>query len=612
MFKRLKREKKPKSNSTENHPVTNKKSKQESASDKPDEISVKERPRICLIDVEDDCFQSLKAKGFSCYNGTLGSLIEVPNKNRNDKHPCLLVYDFPSNIHEYDIIIIDLQNPKTIPYLEKDHTHSQVKGKSCTYLLSSFPETIFDPRPLTATILNNSIESLMEKESIIIVFGAAQEGVSYQPVTINQNGTSEGRHEERFLYNFSYNIARSNNAVGTDTTVVYHHGDELGKLLEQHNSKVTYRITFQHPTTWKDDERVKDPKFIPLIEAAPEQIVSYAKFDKKNLTLLFPEIKRKTDFITDLLEKVLPDTKPSLFPFSTQFAWRKEALYRLPNEDRLLQQKNQLRDEYDENLKQIDDKIEKNHLEYEFLHDLLTQTGDALVKTVEKYFNWLEFDDVVNVDETEPELKEEDLRIETEQGLLVIEVKGIGGTSTDPECAQINKIKLRRMEERQAFNVFGLYLVNHQRYLPPEERKNPPFDQKKINDAKLDKRGLLTTYDLFKLYSNVVDGYISKEDARKALFGTGLVRFQPSNAIKIPQPSEIHHNGHIVILNIDDLMLKKDAPVILCQDDKYWSAKIVEIQFDGDTVGEASSGEVGVKLSEKVSKNTELWLLNNE
>ena len=35
--------------------------------------------------------------------------------------------------------------------------------------------------------------------------------------------------------------------------------------------------------------------------------------------------------------------------------------------------------------------------------------------------------------------KEEDLQIDTESALLAIEVKGIGGTSTDSDCNQITK-----------------------------------------------------------------------------------------------------------------------------------------------------------------------------
>jgi len=273
-----------------------------------------------------------------------------------------------------------------------------------------------------------------------------------------------------------------------------------------------------------------------------------------------------------------------------------------------LRQKKQLQEDYETSVKELDTKIDANRQEYGFLHDLLTQTGSELVKTVEKYLGWLGFDTILNVDETNPDLQEEDLRIETERGLLVIEVKGIGGTSTDDECSQISKIKYRRAEERKSFDVFALYLVNHQRYLPPEERTNPPFNKTQIQDAKNDDRGLLSTYELFKLYFNVVGGYISKEDAQEAIFQTGLVTFQPSEAVSVPTPFEIHYNGYVIIFQVDGFTLRKGMSVVLCDAGWCRSAEVLEIQIEDKSVEEANSGKVGIKLSEKVSKETEIWL----
>ena len=159
-------------------------------------------------------------------------------------------------------------------------------------------------------------------------------------------------------------------------------------------------------------------------------------------------------------------------------------------------------------LNRIEGEIESNQSKYQFLHDLITETGDSLVKSIECFFAYLGFRNIINMDETNPDIKEEDLQISLEQGLLVIEAKGIGGTSKDSECSQISKIKFRRAKERNKFDVFALYIVNHQRYLPPLERKNPPFSEKQIEDAQSDERGLLTTYELFKLYFHISNYYL--------------------------------------------------------------------------------------------------------
>ena len=206
----------------------------------------------------------------------------------------------------------------------------------------------------------------------------------------------------------------------------------------------------------------------------------------------------------------------------------------------------------DHNIKisEVNAKMQKNHEEYEFLHHLLIETGSDLVKTVENFLRWLGFSNVKNMDETDIEPKEEDLQVEIGDELLVIEVKGIGGTSTDGECRQIGKIIHRRRKERNDFGVYGLYIVNHQRYQSPLRRINPPFDSQKIKDAEYGDRGLLTTWQLFNLYYSIENDYISKEDARKALLNVGLIKFTPSNCIPLGKAKEIYYGGEVIILDL--------------------------------------------------------------
>jgi hypothetical protein len=338
--------------------------------------------------------------------------------------------------------------------------------------------------------------------------------------------------------------------------------------------------------------------------------VSFAYRREKNFTFLFPQIERKEAFLVDLLERVLPGIMPEIFPFSTQFVWLGNQKYRLPNEEELLENRINLQAEYEERLKKINEQIDANRQEYGFLHDLLTQSGSALVKTVERLLRWLGFENIENIDETNPDLREEDLRIENERGMLVIEVKGIAGTSTDSECSQISKIKYRRSKERGKFDVFGLYIVNHQRYLPPKSRTNPPFNATQIADAQNDGRGLLTTWDLFNLYFNVVKGYITKDGARDAIYESGLVCFKPSGARLIPSPYERHYDGAVVVFRAEKLPVSVGMSVIIDEGGRYRSAEILEIQVEGDGVESASEGEIGLKLSERVPKEAILWAVN--
>jgi hypothetical protein len=355
---------------------------------------------------------------------------------------------------------------------------------------------------------------------------------------------------------------------------------------------------------------VKDEKFIPLILNSDEQIVSYAEIEEKSILFVFPQLEIKSDFLIDLFQSKLPAIFPDLFPYSTAFAWLNEEVYRVPNETALLLEKERLATEYKANIQAIDEQILENYEKYHFLHDLLTQTGHQLVKAVENYFHWLGFEEVVNLDEVGEGLKEEDLQVITEQGLLVIEVKGIGGTSTDSDCAQINKIKYRRTKERGTFDVFALYIVNHMRYLPPLNRRNPPFSEQQIEDAKNEERGLLTTFELFKLYFFIDAGYITKEDARKALFDYRLVTFKPSNSISIGCPTEIFHNNKVGIFIIKNISIRLGGEVLIFADGNYVKAQIIGIQVNDVDVDEVSDGEVGLKFSTEITKKSEIWVLN--
>jgi hypothetical protein len=82
--------------------------------DKSSKIQIKETPKICAIDLDPEIIKALRDRGLQCFSGTLGSQVKVPNFNIGDQHPCLLNFNFPPNLHEYDIVIVDLQAQEPI------------------------------------------------------------------------------------------------------------------------------------------------------------------------------------------------------------------------------------------------------------------------------------------------------------------------------------------------------------------------------------------------------------------------------------------------------------------------------------------------------------------
>jgi hypothetical protein len=444
-----------------------------------------------------------------------------------------------------------------------------------------------------------------------VIFCSEQEIREYHPVKITRSGSHEEYPVQHQLYDFIQSLPSSSNKTGKKV-VVSDIREDIKTFLQKHSKNFIYEIVFQHATEWLQDERkhVKRDDFVPVLLNSNDEIVGFIDFSLGGSAVFaFPQLQDgKKDFLLELVDELLPGLFPKIFPYSEQFSWLKSKNYLLPNQANLLANKVKLEDEYKTALVNIDEEIEKNQYKYKFLHDLITETGDSLVKSIEHLFIWLGFENIVNMDEINPEIKEEDLQIPLENGLLVVEVKGIGGTSKDSECSQISKIKHRRARERNKFDVFALYIVNHQRYLPPIERRNPPFSDQQITDAKSDERGLLTTYEIFKLYFNIENGFITKEDARLSLLNYGLVQFKPSKSDFLGHPLEVHHNGQVIILNIANITLNKGASIIVCNNEAWFRSEILEIKLNDEAVESVSEGEIGVKLSHSVLKTSELWL----
>lgn len=581
---------------------------EEKGKKKVDEIdpTFQEKPLICLIDVE-AAQEELVKNSFNVKSGTLGTIIDVPNSKKYQFHECLINYNIPQNLHEYNIIILNLKKNDIIPYKPEENRKKTIEGNSTSYLASSYPEKCFNPRQFGSYFLGMELSDVL-RYKIIIVFADKQKITTYNHMNLTNSGwDSNGRTSKYSNYQFCSQMPKSKNKFGKEMYVDKKSGIFFD-LLNRHIHDSTYEIVFNHPTTVDSSRKsILDPNFIPLIKNSDNEIVSFIKFSENELFMFLPQINNKSSILLELLTHQFPSMYPEIFPFNTEFKWLEDKTYSLPNEFELYRKKEQIISKINDEIAQIDDEIDVNHREYEFLHNLITNTGSDLEKTVELFFKYLGFKDVKNMDETNPAVREEDLQVVIDEGLLVIEVKGIGGPSTDSDCSQIQKIRNRRSKERNKFDVYGLYIVNHQRYQPPLSRTNPPFNEQQIQDAISDERGLLTTWQLFNLYFSIEKGIITKEDARKALINFGLIEFTPSNSVPLGKAKEIHYDGKVIILDIST-KIKLNQELIIQKDNRYYITKILELKKNDVIIEEAESGEIGMKIDFTVDKLDELFL----
>jgi hypothetical protein len=352
---------------------------------------------------------------------------------------------------------------------------------------------------------------------------------------------------------------------------------------------------------------VFDEKFMPLLANQHGEIIGYATVVKEGWFFVLPQIKDKPKFISDMFE-VLAEIFPVLFPEHARFSWLDDGSYPLPGEEELRNNRIRIEEKYVSDISANEAATAALKDEYQFLRTMLTATGDELVGAVCHFLSWLDFPAVKSMDDHAVEVFEEDVQVELDNGLLVVEVKGIGGTSKDKECAQISKIKHRRQEERQAFDVQALYVVNHQRHMPPRSRANPPFTAHQINDAKLDKRGLVTTWQLYNVYFDIESGLLSKSDVRKALLMYGVVEFFPPNLKEVGIVGETFKNGRVIILRLSDQVLTKGMDLFSLRGGTYSKIAVLGLQVDSQDVDKAEACEVGISIDVEVKRGAKIFM----
>lgn len=568
------------------------------------------KTKICCLNIEKEICDEL-SKTFEVYNGSLGKPVDVKNQNQRYGNTYLLLnYDFPENVHEYEVFISDLANKKVIGYTEEDHQKDNIVGEYAYYFVSKRPATIFNPIPYGCTILYNKTSLFKNNRPIInIIFQGGKQSIKYTIKNI-------------VLYHSERNYEYTNYSLTQDFTAETVYGKEIQicdnevarNLFTKYTEEIEYYQTFFHPTSknTENNKTIYAKNFIPLLKNKHGQIISYIYISEHEITFMLPQLKSKSQLLEILFREVLFQHYSEYFPEIETKSWKHNRQYYLPKQQKLEKEKQEITKKYQEEIERIDKELEAAANKYKFLHDILIETGDKLVKSVITYLKWLGFDNAIEKDKTATEgLFEEDIQIDLgEKGLLIIEVKGINGTSKDSECSQISKIRHRRCKERNSFDVFALYIVNNERNVEPLKRTIPPFNDNQIQDAINDDRGLMYTWQLFNLFFNVENGFIPREEARNRFLQTGLVDFTPTLK-ELGEPYKFYQNHTVICVELQDNSIHVGDTLAYEKDGRYYPITIVEIQQDEKPIDEVSDGKVGIKVDEKVPEIKMLYFVKH-
>lgn len=561
------------------------------------------RTKICTLDLGKSLVQYL-SKRFDVYDGSLGDNVEVAGLNSRGLR-LLSTMNVPNNLQEYEIFIEDMFHDGAITYNSNDHTRTYNTGTSDFYIVSYAPQTIANLYCIGSHYFADELSKSRRRPAIKIAFQARFHEVEYLTKDFSKCDTCSSN-----TYS-NYGHLRCSLDMAVEGKEVRLAENKLSKLLfEGLLNDVHYYQAFKYIKRWKDNGFVNDEGFMPLLMNTNGDIVSYIYLSEEDITIILPQTEKKIELLEKVFDEIVFKIFSDYVPEVEESVWIDNPTYFLPGYAELIQKQSELRVKYDADMKLIKEQMDENRRKYGFLHTLLTATGDDLVKAMIQYLRWLGFEKVIDKDliRNEGDLLEEDIQVDLgEDGLLVIEVKGVGGTSTDAQCSQIHKIVHRREKERNAFDVHGLYIVNNELYKEPLKRTIPPFSPMQIKDAEYDERGLVYTWQLYNLFFDVEAGVISKEEARKILMGKGLIDFSPELK-ELGIPYNYYQQNSVICVELKEHAIKVGDELYYRDDGKWNVVELKSIQQDGKDVTIASNGKFGLGLAKEIPRNLPLYI----
>lgn len=565
-----------------------------------------QKTNVCCLDLGKDCLVYLKSLGLSVFEGSLGTVLSFDWRKIGGYQAVIKPdYKIPVNAHEYHVLVGDTTGAEHQEYDKTKHVIKEISSSKQRRMICEPPVTSLDLQPFGGYVLSNRLKQSPDQRRIEIVFLGPYSEVTYYSDAIQY-------HDPNQIGTFSnydiWAVLKGNFKVGE--RVVLEDNKISRFLFEGRLSRITYYQTFQLPTRWEEDERVMDSHFIPLLKNENEECVSYLYYhEDKGLEVVLPQVEDKAAFLKSLFENVLFVHFSDFFPDIEAKRWIHQPIYQSLEERDIRELMNAKKETYEREMAELEKQAEEASQKHLFMKHLITGTGGQLVNAVKTYLEWLGFSDVIDKDETleEGEIKEEDLNLNYNGQLVLLEVKGVNGTSTDAECSQIDKVVARRMKQLKTTEVHGVYIVNNQKNVEPLSRQVPPFNENQISDAQSQDRTLVYTAQLFALHSDIENGYLTKEEVRSRFMVPGLADFHVSLK-SLGKPYKYYQKNSVIcielageIIAVGDILYYKDNMQRLV------GIKVESIEQDNKPISQADTGKTAIKVTQKVPNNVEIY-----
>ena len=447
------------------------------------------KPRIFLADMSDEWGAAIQGAGYEVARGTFGTPITAAKSNKEVVVP--LNHHLPE-FAEQEIVFVNLSSPapkdgKPAPGIDGVMQWHQ----RC-------PEGVLDPRPLIMHTVCNDVFRISEHGGMFVVTATAEWPSNYL-LGDRDNGF---RHElDLSPWSLLSKIVTLEVHNESGSEIVFE-ANGLAQFLKRGAQGAQYSCVFSP----SDDNK----NWLSLAKNKYGRDVAglLVRGNKpRSVILLLPHMPKLHLLAKELLEDWIARWNPSLFPHLEGQSWVHRPEYELPKVTDLLQQIEVVEKTAEERCIVLQAEIDETRAENPHWYSLLRATGDELATAVMAAFRKLGFTKVIDVD-AEAKSKDqkaqlrEDIQVHDRSPVLIIDVKGIGGHPADDEATQANKHATMRRREWNRKDVQPLTVINSQRHIPPADREPKAFRDEIIQNARQDKLGLITTWDMFNILRN--------------------------------------------------------------------------------------------------------------
>ena len=556
------------------------------------------RPKILLVDLTSDVETVLEKEGYNIVSGSFGRPYKVTKGSNYE--PVVVKASLP-NYTEQEVVIIDLVPDKPSSEVPGDKL---VPNEELDWWAKCTNGTI-DPRPRTMAMIDDSFDRILATGGAFVIFS---DSMTRQTLVWAQSFRNNF-HIERTLHNDNWGFL----SVLSNVNVVSDSGKEIAPVkedwpivrlladyLEDAEFDCTLEPNYDLAKRWSILAKNK-------YGAAVAGAIAPREKTKEGWVFIFPQIFKKAEFLSAFLKNVLPNFSPSLFPHAEGRNWMHRTEYELPSVLDKQQQIAAIQDEASSKVTTLERSIKSDHDANQFLFDLLSETGGALVKAVKEALAVLGFVAVVDVDE---EVKKrgndsslrEDLQIHDDSPVLIVDVKGVAGHPADADALQAQKHAFIYIQEEKRADVRGLTIINHQRLLPPLDRDNEmPFRKEILDNATQVNLGLLTTWDLFRLTRGAQKNHWKPQHVRPLLYKTGRIAPIPTNYEPLGRVTHVWKTAFSITLEKGEIRLGDRIAIEFPVDFDEQTVSSLRLN-DVDTESASAGTEVGVSREESRPK----------